>query len=488
MNEQDYAVVIGISRYPYLEHSKIVPLSVRSFVGWLRDPERGGLPADNITLVVSDNEQGVTAEAIEHAVERLLKQSGRRLYLYVAGRSAFGDHDEIAVLFSDATAERPSGFNPRQLALKIKRGAFKEIVLVVDGESSAIHKVSLHEERTLPMEVRANFFEVVHQSNRQPGFLTRALVEALAPAYDAVTSDSLELRVAEIFRASMEDQPTFASFSGPIRFFDALPLEERVSAQSDDPARIDALQRRAFAEVIGTRMQEVWDARGEIAADRGAFMVHIHGPWGSGKSTVLNLLRAFLQEETRDDRWVVIDFNAWKQQRLKPPWWALINQVYEQARGQLGFFHSLPMKLEWLWWRARADWFPLLTASILLLLAVLAAVVFESATVITIIVTILAAGAAVVTFSRTLIFGSARAAQAYTELRDDPLSPIFKLFRRLVGAIRRPVAIFIDDLDRCDSAYVVELLEGIQTLFQRRRDVCRGRRSQVDLPQLRQDV
>jgi len=35
----------------------------------------------------------------------------------------------------------------------------------------------------------------------------------------------------------------------------------------------------------------------------------------------------------------------------------------------------------------------------------------------------------------------------------------------MIGQIGRPVAVFIDDLDRCDAMFVVELLQNIQTLF-----------------------
>jgi hypothetical protein len=85
--------------------------------------------------------------------------------------------------------------------------------------------------------------------------------------------------------------------------------------------------------------------------------------------------------------------------------------------------------------------------------------------IVKIVLAIFTAGAAVYTFSRSLLFGSARAAQTYTELSADPLNPIRELFENVVKGIRRPVAVFVDDLDRCDSKYVVELLEGIQTLF-----------------------
>ncbi len=38
-------------------------------------------------------------------------------------------------------------------------------------------------------------------------------------------------------------------------------------------------------------------------------------------------------------------------------------------------------------------------------------------------------------------------------------------FKKMVQGAAQPCAIFIDDLDRCEGSYVVELLQGIQTLF-----------------------
>jgi len=85
-----------------------------------------------------------------------------------------------------------------------------------------------------------------------------------------------------------------------------------------------------------------------------------------------------------------------------------------------------------------------------------------------VITALLATGAALVAFSRSLLFGSATAAQAYMDARSDPLGPITTLFEKLVEAIERPLVVFIDDLDRCDGSYVIALLEGIQTLFRSR--------------------
>ncbi|HET7230023.1 MAG TPA: P-loop NTPase fold protein [Longimicrobium sp.] len=263
---------------------------------------------------------------------------------------------------------------------------------------------------------------------------------------------------------------------------------ERVPLHADHPATVDELGRRPFAEIVAQRLEEnraTWkrlqQAGGEDA-DR-ALMVGIHGPWGAGKSTVLNLLRDQLQADTlpRDDRWVVVEFNAWRNQRVRPPWWTLIQAVYLGSIRQIGFWRALVLRVRWLAWRARADWLPAFAATVLIAAAVvLTTGLFNGISTapagdalgkgvelaLKIITAVFAAGAAVVAFSRSLLFGSSRAAQAYTEMRSsDPLQPIVRMFSKLVRAVGRPVAVFVDDLDRCDARYVVELLEGMQTLF-----------------------
>jgi hypothetical protein len=287
-----------------------------------------------------------------------------------------------------------------------------------------------------------------------------------------------------------------------------LPESQRVSSQADNPAIIDQLGRRPFAEVLAARIEEVWrtqdrsrsksnattsetEANGDSSQNPSSgFMIHIDGPWGSGKTSVLNFLRGALQSADRpiDRKWVVVEFNAWQQQRIRPPWWTLIREIYGQSMRQLALRSKVQLAVRWWWWCFRADWLPVVATAVVILLCVLvttgvigfvpkAAVTASGqggtqdewangvALGIKILSAVLAAGAAVFTFSRTMVFGSARAAQTYTDLRSDPLRPIVRLFVDLVRAIRRPLVVFVDDLDRCDSKYVVELLEGIQTLF-----------------------
>lgn len=276
--------------------------------------------------------------------------------------------------------------------------------------------------------------------------------------------------------------------------------QETVPAHPDDPAVLDTLARRPFARCIADRMDEVWKGRenrptargGADSGSGGAFMLHLHGPWGSGKSSILNFLRDELQGEQRrpDERWVVVEFNAWRHQRIRPPWWALIRDVYAQSARQLSPPYALWLRVRWWAWRVRADWLPVAGAAVIITLAVLVITgvidLFPEPAqtapgtqaqrqadeawkgvelALKLLTAALAAWGALFAVSRSLAFGSARAAQTYTELKSDPLGPIVRLFQRLTDRIGRPVAVFIDDLDRCDGKYVVELLEGIQTLF-----------------------
>ena len=251
------------------------------------------------------------------------------------------------------------------------------------------------------------------------------------------------------------------------------PPNERVSTHADEPADVDELGRRAFADILADRIREARDS--SIGPDPSAFIVHLHGPWGSGKTTVLNFLEANLSAPP--ESWIVVKFNAWRDQRLQPPWWRLITTIYAGARSKLGWRAPL-LWLRWLSWRVRADYVPLIAvaAGVALLLLFWVWLAPDSAppgsgsagpmeTMLKYATPLITVLGAIYVGSRALALGSRRAAQTYAELKDDPYKPIAKLFNDLVEAVGRPLVVFIDDLDRCDSKYVVELLEGIQTLM-----------------------
>jgi hypothetical protein len=241
---------------------------------------------------------------------------------------------------------------------------------------------------------------------------------------------------------------------------------ESLRTLADQPARVDMLGRKSFARVLAERLRAAHDdAAGQ--PDAGAFMAHIHGPWGFGKSSALNFLRTELEHPPKGPAWLVVEFNAWKHQRLRPPWWSLISAVYTAALGAPNVSGNFRLRRIWWAWRLRADWLPiLLVAAVLGLLAFGVVTKFGSGeTAVKVLTAIVTAAAGVYAYMRFLLFGSAKAAEAYSEIKTDPYQPVVRLYAKLIAAVGRPVAIFIDDLDRCDSAYVVELIEGIQTLL-----------------------
>ena len=248
---------------------------------------------------------------------------------------------------------------------------------------------------------------------------------------------------------------------------------ESVGTLSDAPALVDALGRQAFAEVLATRIKQVSETlrSGKLGSDS-AFILHIDGPWGSGKSSILNFLKTNLERSYPP--WLIVEFNAWRNQQRTPAWWPIISHVWGAIRRER-FFRFKLARWVWLRWNMRMRWLPVGLSLVLtgvLLYFAWQAVAGQTTGVAGAIKDIGAAVIALVTLaglalttSRSIFFGSRNAADAYVQSTVEPYRPIVRLFERLIGAIDRPVAVFIDDIDRCDCAYVIELLEGIQTLL-----------------------
>lgn len=314
----------------------------------------------------------------------------------------------------------------------------------------------------------------------------RALVEPLVKSHERGEQIGVWRQLVEKPPESLDrDGGKSAPPSAPAR-------PEFVPIHTDDPAIVDLLGREGFATVMADRIiearQRVHD-EAEAATDEDdnrAFIVHMHGPWGSGKSTVLNFVRRRLQKE--NPSWLVVEFNAWRSQRLVPPWWSLILAVQKAALADntRGFLGRRIFAFQWHWMRVRADYVPMIWGVMLLLLtglmlwyflglpwlgaketteAAKAGVLGTFKEVSAGIIGLVTGVGAVLTFGRSLLFGSGSAAKAYEELRNDPYTPMMTLFTRLVRAIDRPIIVFIDDLDRCERAYVCDLLENIQTML-----------------------
>lgn len=315
-----------------------------------------------------------------------------------------------------------------------------------------------------------------------------------------------------------EVQETDAAEADEIEAIEAIPTHQ------DRPATKDELGRARLAEVLAERMRRVRRENTEAprpkslrqrrkkrrldnlaAREAGSFMVHIHAPWGAGKSSLLNFLAKALRNrhepeparkwkrvrnlirrgrpsDSRLSQWIVVEFNAWEYQRMTPPWWWLLAAVQRSCHRELWridrrrWLRFWVLDLGWRLWNVRAsvfaitliggavagawaaDWFGVNVSS----LTALQAVVLTVGSTITLVGTLLGIISGT---GRWLAIGTAAGADRFLRRATDPLGVYRRRFRWLVRSSGHPITVFIDDLDRCRPAYVVELLEGIQTLF-----------------------
>jgi hypothetical protein len=259
---------------------------------------------------------------------------------------------------------------------------------------------------------------------------------------------------------------------------------ESVEPQSDEPTTNDQLGRRPFAQALVERMDKLYEKGGQDG-----FAAHLHAPWGAGKTSILLMMRDLMISDRRSadsksaPRWIVVQFNAWQHERRNPPWWPLIEAVKTECLRRLSdkntswlqTYQAAWIRARWFRWKIKTDALPYVVAIIVgltclwLLWSVWGtpggAVPAFFDWVLKLLTAGIAAYAAFSGASRIAVFGSAASAKFYEDLSQDPLERVTKLFKDIVDWTNMPVCVFIDDLDRCQADYVVDLLGGIQTSF-----------------------
>ena len=237
---------------------------------------------------------------------------------------------------------------------------------------------------------------------------------------------------------------------------------------SDRPTRADSFGRRGLAQALARRLQRIG-----ADSDDGSFLLHVDGPWGAGKSSLFSLLEEELEGGERGN-WLVVHFDAWRQSRVGPPWWALLTSLREDLGQSRSFFGRLGLRGGEL---LKLLWGYLLSSLLSLAVMTVAAVLFllfdpgksdvagftQTISAVIAVATatwVLACGAA-----RALMWESASGAKLYEQADQDPMRGLADHFAWLIArAGEKRVIFFVDDLDRCDEGYVVDLLESIQTL------------------------
>lgn len=234
---------------------------------------------------------------------------------------------------------------------------------------------------------------------------------------------------------------------------------ELVRAHSDEPTDIDELNRRPFARALVERMDDISSQRG-----LDGFAVHIHAPWGAGKTSVLLMMREMLRAEDRKTaggqaarQWIVVDFNGWKNERRNPPWWPLIQDVYAECLRCLrrsDAERAMWLGRYWQWWKFRADALPYFVFVLITAISIVVLWYTSGAGrsqnpyewALKIFTAAIATIVSFVTASRIAVFGSVTNAKFYEDLSQDPLKRITRLFRKIVDTTGKPVCVIIDDL------------------------------------------
>jgi WD40 repeat protein len=244
----------------------------------------------------------------------------------------------------------------------------------------------------------------------------------------------------------------------------SLPVRvgDHVEWLSDRYAEVDRLGRKGLAEAIATRLDRV-----SRATPDESFLIHLDGPWGAGKSTILHFLR-----ERLEDRWLIVDFDAWRQARVGPPWWALLTSLRRALRRRLGWRRGAWLRVRETAARIRRD-HAIAATAVLVITAVLAyllaapdavslpAWVALIAWAVGAVTLLLGPGRGLAAF---LMWDSAMGAKRYEQWHRDPMEGLAEHFAWLVTHSPWPILFFVDDLDRCDEGHVVDLLDSIQTL------------------------
>lgn len=335
-------------------------------------------------------------------------------------------------------------------------------------------------------------------------FRNRIYLEELKGSNDLIQQSNIVQKKDERFQ-----KITYEDFKEILNFSELAPLEEnnvdeKVESKNeyikwffDDPTNEDKLFRDHIARTFVKQMHSIWPYYDPTIKKRKerrlqkSFMVHIQGPWGSGKSSFLNFIVNHLKKlnvnkKDKKNKWKIVQFNAWKNQHVSEPWWILLNTIYQQT-----ICPKWWNIFNWKAWKERfrrlktGNKYYLIFAILILILTILGisyGIPYLNRNnepgpndsnnlqiVLGVFTAVFGLIASIFAISKnlndSLASASDTSATNFLKHAKDPMKRIKIHFEKLIRDIDRPVAILIDDLDRCHPEFVVKFMEGIQTLF-----------------------
>ncbi len=287
MNEQHYALVVGINRYPGISDLHSARKDAESFYDWLVNPNLGAVPKDNIQLITTDDtatpagtprkEAKPMREQIEDALFELWDACAThidddpadwvntRLYVFSSGHGIAPNPQEAALLMANA-GPKHYGKNfsyAKYLSFFQKAQFFHELVFFADFCRERITNAPLlgptwteinnHNGRLFTVRGLATYFgelafeEEIEDEEVPPddlrGYFTKALLEGLnGQASDEhtreINSQTLANYVTERVRKLTDHRP-----KPQVPFFIAEPATPTIVFRKNVPLQeIDAMR------------------------------------------------------------------------------------------------------------------------------------------------------------------------------------------------------------------------------------------------------
>jgi hypothetical protein len=281
--------------------------------------------------------------------------------------------------------------------------------------------------------------------------MDEAIVEAVGPERaPEVAADERELRIVGEFTVAARALSDLAS---DVDYLGFEPLVDGLFALLDEP-------------------------RTELP-----LTIAVTGRWGVGKSSLMRQLRARLADGDARRKWHVVEFDAWKYEKSERLWAALTKAIYEQPqRGRSWpkrFLFRSRLEAE------RQGWLLFLTKLLgppALLLAGLAFLLVDRfqhqgwaiTGVVATVVGALGALASRRELATLVTDPFQQAIDAYTIRRRferelgftaEADRDVEALTTLLTREKETALAVFVDDLDRCSTAHIVEVVEAINQIF-----------------------
>lgn len=132
MNNEHFAIVVGINGYSALTPLKAAHTDAVRFKEWLTSTDGGGLPDENVQIILSPEtmiSDPADGRPIKNDIDRALRnfgmtvdfetRIGKRLYFYFSGHGIGPSSDNVAILMANAT--------PTELGNNIGMGHYREM-------------------------------------------------------------------------------------------------------------------------------------------------------------------------------------------------------------------------------------------------------------------------------------------------------------------------------------------------------------------------